>query len=101
MRFFSRSIAIFALISAPMVTNITVAQNLDIPVPLGQQGNASISVPSLGMSKDYVQQQFGNPNSQRGPVGEPPISTWEYDAFTVYFEYNVVIHAVLTHSPQQ
>jgi hypothetical protein len=32
-----------------------------------------------------------------GPVGEPPITRWDYDKFVVVFEYNRVIHSVTKH----
>ncbi len=51
--------------------------------------------PTRGMSMDGVLQRFGEPASRRGPVGDPPISTWEYGDFVVYFERNHVIHAVV------
>ena len=50
--------------------------------------------PSRGMSMDSVQAKWGQPLSQRGAVGEPPIARWEYGDFVVFFEYQRVIHAV-------
>jgi hypothetical protein len=32
--------------------------------------------------------------SKNSSVGEPPISSWEYEPFVVYFEYDRVIHSV-------
>lgn len=54
-----------------------------------------ISKPSKGMTKTQVEKTFGKPIVAHAPVGKPPISNWEYDKFTVYFEYNHVIHAVI------
>jgi hypothetical protein len=72
-----------------------------ILVPLGQQGGnqQTISRPHQGMTKDQVQRQYGEPKEWRNAVGDPPISTWIYDGFTVYFEYNHVIHSVINHRP--
>ena len=68
-----------------------------LAVPVGQQGKQkSISKPLSGISKAQVKQQFGEPNGWRPAVGQPPISSWVYDGFTVYFEYDRVIHTVLT-----
>jgi len=50
--------------------------------------------PRRGMSMDAVQAKWGQPMAQRGAVGEPPISRWEYGDFIVFFEYQRVIHAV-------
>lgn len=51
--------------------------------------------PTRGMSMARVEQTFGSPTNRRAAVGEPPISRWEYPNFTVYFEHQFVIHAVL------
>ncbi|MFT7492404.1 MAG: hypothetical protein ACI80S_002006 [Pseudohongiellaceae bacterium] len=68
-------------------------------IPLGQQGNASVIVkrPSAGMTKNQVQQYFGEPIGLKEAIGEPPISRWNYGIFMVYFEYDRVIHSVLVH----
>lgn len=50
--------------------------------------------PSRGMSESSVESRFGAPVSKVAPVGDPPISRWEYADFIVYFEYDRVIHAV-------
>lgn len=51
--------------------------------------------PVAGMSMKQVLQQFGEPITRVPPVGEPPISRWEYDRYTVYFEHQYVIHSVV------
>lgn len=59
----------------------------------------SFTLPGRGMTKDQVEERFGSPSEKEQPVGEPPITRWIYGNFTVYFEYDIVLHAVLhTHS---
>ena len=53
--------------------------------------------PSRGMSMAKVTAGWGEPTNKLGAVGQPPIARWEYPAFTVYFEYDHVIHAVIRH----
>jgi hypothetical protein len=53
------------------------------------------SRPTRGTTQAQVEAKFGSPVSKKGAVGDPPISSWEYQNFTVYFEYDRVIHAVL------
>ena len=53
--------------------------------------------PHRGMTMDGVLQNYGEPAGRAGPVGEPPISTWTYGSFVVYFENQHVIHAVVPH----
>ena len=50
--------------------------------------------PARGESKDRVEARFGQPTRMVAAVGDPPISRWEYPGFTVYFEYDHVIHSV-------
>ena len=55
---------------------------------------ARTEMPSRGMSMDRVESRFGAPRSVSGPVGDPPITRWDYDGFVVIFEYRLVIHSV-------
>ena len=45
-----------------------------------------------------VEQRFSSPQARKEPVGSP-ITVWEYAEFSVYFEYNHVLHTVLKPSP--
>ncbi|HNP65155.1 MAG TPA: hypothetical protein PKH39_14555 [Woeseiaceae bacterium] len=51
--------------------------------------------PARGMTQASVQSKYGSPVSTRAPVGDPPITRWEYSDFVVFFEYDKVIHAVV------
>jgi len=61
------------------------------------QSRTEIARPERGMNMDNVLQQYGEPASRSGPVGKPPISTWRYGDFVVYFENRTVIHSVVVH----
>lgn len=50
--------------------------------------------PARGMNQDQVIDLYGEPMAKAGPVGEPPISSWNYSGFTVFFENQYVIHTV-------
>jgi hypothetical protein len=50
--------------------------------------------PTRGMTQTRVEAKYGAPASIKAPVGDPPITRWEYADFVVYFEYDKVIHAV-------
>ncbi|NNM20974.1 MAG: hypothetical protein HKO55_06865 [Gammaproteobacteria bacterium] len=52
------------------------------------------SIPTRGMTMESVEASYGSPTSRRAPVGDPPITRWEYQQFIVYFEYKRVIHSV-------
>ena len=76
---------------------ISAAEEINIPIPLGQQSLELQNTPrpSHGMMQSQVRTQFGEPLEQTTPVGRPPITRWDYDIFSVYFEYDHVIHTVL------
>lgn len=50
--------------------------------------------PARGMTQARVEASFGTPGSRDAPVGDPPITRWDYENFAVFFEYDRVIHAV-------
>ncbi|MGI9235765.1 MAG: hypothetical protein ACR2QZ_00115 [Woeseiaceae bacterium] len=50
--------------------------------------------PTRGMTQNSVESKYGSPVAVKAPVGDPPITRWEYKDFVVFFEYDRVIHAV-------
>lgn len=54
-------------------------------------------LPANGLSQTEVEQRYGMPRERRAAVGDPPITRWIYDDYSVYFEYNIVIESVLHH----
>lgn len=50
--------------------------------------------PARGVTMASVERTFGAPTRREGPVGDPPITRWDYPDFSVYFEHDRVIHAV-------
>lgn len=64
------------------------------------QKAAHQSTPENGVTMDEVSARFGEPASKVPPVGDPPISRWVYDQFTVYFEYQRVIHSVVNRATE-
>ena len=55
----------------------------------------SMTLPANGMSKEDVRARFGEPNEVHAAVGDPPISRWDYDRWSAYFEYDLVLSSVL------
>jgi len=54
-----------------------------------------MNLPVNGMSRDEVHARFGEPVSKRAAVGDPPITRWNYASWSVYFEFELVLFAVL------
>jgi len=80
----------------------TLSYSDEVMVPVSQQSMdlKDTPRPANGMNMKDVEASYGTPVSVTGPVGDPPITTWEYDLFKVYFEHTLVIHTVLKHNPQ-
>jgi len=69
------------------------AEALSIPNPPNtEQG---VLRPTRGMTMDAVLTEFGEPVARKKPVGEPPITRWEYAEFIVNFERSWVIHSAI------
>jgi hypothetical protein len=56
---------------------------------------ASVEHPNRGSTMATVQGRFGEPAQRHATVGNPPITRWDYPQFSVYFENDRVLHAVL------
>ncbi|MFW5816384.1 MAG: hypothetical protein ACOCVP_05965 [Wenzhouxiangella sp.] len=52
-------------------------------------------LPGNGQSMAEVERRFGPPTERAPAVGEPPITRWTYDGYSVYFEHDRVIESVL------
>jgi hypothetical protein len=70
---------------------IAGADTLDMDGTASQQGSVG---PASGTTQANVEATYGNPIAKKAAVGDPPISSWEYDGFIVYFEFDRVIHSV-------
>jgi hypothetical protein len=75
-------------LTAPVHADVLKIEDQD-PVVV-QQGER----PTRGMSQQRVLERFGEPRARHAAVGDPPISRWDYDDFSVYFEHSHVLHAV-------
>jgi len=83
----------FWLIAAISAVSLAHADTLLLD---GVEGSARTATerPVRGMSMAAVESSYGAPSTRTGAIGEPPISRWDYPAFTVYFEFDHVVHAV-------
>jgi len=84
--------ALAALLASPAFAETLVVGD---QVTLRESG---IQTPARGASMSTVESRFGAPREKHGAVGQPPITRWDYEGFSVYFENNLVIHAVVTGS---
>jgi hypothetical protein len=90
----------FVLLLALLTPTALLADTLTIP--LGSQGADldARNLPQKGESKGSVLERFGLADEEHRPVGQPPITRWDYREFSVYFEYDHVINSVRHHRPR-
>ena len=79
---------LLALFSGPLASEVLTINQFQPDVRPGDRMFVN------GLSEQAVRSRFGEPTRKLAPVGQPPISQWVYDNFTVYFEYHTALHAV-------
>lgn len=96
-----------ALISAALGTALSSLLVCTLPAPqtasaetilVGEQltvRESAVERPAPGITMKEVEAQFGAPQERHPSVGEPPITRWDYPAFSVFFEHDRVIHTVV------
>jgi len=72
----------------------TTSEPMMIPL-IEKDMSADFFMPVRGDNKSSVESEFGPPFNMHKAKGKPPISRWDYEKFTVYFESGIVIHSVL------
>lgn len=80
-----------------LVASVAAAQNLttapaDKPAVLPD-------TPNRGSTMTQVESRYGAPTVRHAAVGDPPITRWDYPQFSVFFEHDKVLHAVIVRSP--
>jgi hypothetical protein len=76
------------------VEMVTTHESVMIPL-IEKVMLSSATLPIRGDSQTRVKKEFGPPFQVHPPKGTPPISRWDFETFSVYFESGVVIHTVL------
>ena len=83
------------------------AQADDVVMPVqAAQPPAPASLPSKGQTMAEVARHFGEPQQKHAAVGgdaptHPPITRWDYAAFSVFFEHSHVVDAVVPGRPPE
>ncbi len=52
-------------------------------------------LPQNGLSKAQVREAHGEPQIEHPAIGDPAITRWDYQEYSVYFELDKVITAVV------
>lgn len=91
------SAKILALLStAAMLAGATAPSFAEEAAPATPaQPAPAVDHPERGMKMSVVEGRYGAPATRYPAVGQPPITRWDYPGFVVYFEGDLVLHAVV------
>lgn len=84
-----------ALLCGSLLAGTAVAETIVVNDQL-QVAPSNLERPKRGATMGEVEKQFGAPVTRHPTVGKPPITRWDYNGFTVVFEHERVIDAVVT-----
>jgi hypothetical protein len=105
-----------------MASSVAIADNLSMPQTSEPQtaeeatpsvstkipaaAPALINLPRKGQDMNQVSKQFGEPKVKHPAVGggqprQPPITRWDYEGFSVFFEHSHVVDAVIPDQPSE
>jgi hypothetical protein len=84
-----------ALLCGTAVGGTALAETLVINDQLTVR-ESSLERPKRGATMTQVEKHFGAPAEKHPTVGQPPITRWDYAGFSVFFEHDRVIDAVVT-----
>jgi hypothetical protein len=80
-------IAFLLLLSAPALADVLIIDEV--------RQVERMNLPANGQTKQAIETRYGSPAQKHNAVGDPPISRWDYDRYSVYFEYDLVLFSVL------
>ncbi|MGB6450485.1 MAG: hypothetical protein WBE92_07015 [Steroidobacteraceae bacterium] len=86
--------AVIPLLCATLMAGAAFAETVVVDGKVSVEPS-TIARPSRGMRMAGVERQFGEPATRHPAVGKPPITRWDYPAFSVFFEGDRVIDAVV------
>ena len=90
----TRMVLVLLLASAALFTPVATL-NADVLLIEEVRQAERMQLPVNGMNKDDVRSRYGDPAQTHAPVGDPPITRWDYEQWSVYFEYDLVLFTVL------
>jgi len=90
-----RSACISAILAGVSALGVCTTSAADVLLIEEVRERMQRDLPTNGLTAQEVEQRYGVPNQRHAPVGDPPITRWVYDEYSVYFEYDLVIESVL------
>jgi len=95
------------LLGLALLVPLAIPAQADELLVSGTQASAGVNTPRGGLTMSQVREQFGNPVTEEPTVSvnggphQPPITRWNYSAYSVVFENDRVVHSVVHHPSAQ
>lgn len=93
------------LASLALLASLSTAPRADVvQMPTTEMAPVTVDKPAKGITMAAVLRQYGAPSLKHPAVGggsaqQPPITRWDYPAFSVIFEHDHVVDAVIPGQP--
>lgn len=94
------SVSVLSVLAVAVLTSASTPVAADTLLIQRVERAKQSTLPRRGSLMSEVEARYGAPTERIDAVGQPPISRWVYPAFTVYFEHQHVINAVVNKSSE-
>jgi hypothetical protein len=78
-----------------LLTLLTGSVTADVLILDEVRQASRMNLPTNGQTMEQVEAKLGSPQKRHQAVGDPPITRWDYDRYSIYFEHDRVLSAVL------
>ena len=105
------AMGVFAVCSTAHADTLAMPQTAEeatqtITTEIPAAAPITIKLPSKGSEMRAVVKEFGEPKMKFPAVGggqprQPPITRWDYEGFSVFFEHSHVVDAVIPDQPSE
>lgn len=85
-------LALTGILSGFALADVLMIEVIELRPPDSPDG---LERPDRMMTMEEVEAAYGAPPTRYDAVGDPPITRWDYDLFSIYFEYQWVLEAVV------
>jgi hypothetical protein len=93
-RFTTVAAALVVLLAQPVLADVLLMDAINEEPVNSAEG---LPRPTRGMTMNQVKQRFGDPVTAHPWVGDPPITRWDYNNYSVFFEHQYVLTSVVHH----
>ncbi len=102
----NRTLIVPLLFLGYAVSGTALADTLSMSSALSADESVRAILPDKGSRQSTVLRNFGHPDKRHAPAGgetpkHPPITRWDYATFSVFFENDHVVDAVVHNQPAE